>query len=83
MLANNLSGLNLGYDQAHLRTREAPGAIGSQRPGANGATGRTAPDRQPRGPEWGEAFSGRNRGHMQRGSDSSDAGRSSGTSRFH
>ncbi|KAK8133480.1 R3H domain-containing protein [Apiospora sp. TS-2023a] len=83
MLANNMGGLNLGYDSAHLRSREAPGAIGSQRPGPNGSAGRTAPDRQPRGPEWGEAFSGRNRGHMQRGSDSSDAGRSSGASRFH
>lgn len=71
LLSGNMGNLSLGYDAnaSHLRTREAPGAIGSQRPGANGgATGRNAPDRQPRGPEWGEAFNGRSRGHMQRGS---------------
>ncbi|CAJ2512121.1 Uu.00g077460.m01.CDS01 [Anthostomella pinea] len=88
LLAGNMGSMNIGYDPnaSHMRARDAPGAIGSQRPGANGTTNRNAPERQPRGPEWGESgqgFSGRNRGHMQRSSDSSDAGRNSGTSRFH
>ncbi|KAI2465595.1 hypothetical protein F4781DRAFT_435203 [Annulohypoxylon bovei var. microspora] len=88
LLANNMSSMSLGFDSnaSHVRARETPGAIGSQRPGANGAANRNAPDRQPRGPEWGEAgqgFGGRSRGHMQRGSDSSDAGRSAGTARYH
>ncbi|ORY56866.1 uncharacterized protein BCR38DRAFT_111846 [Pseudomassariella vexata] len=85
LLAGNMSSMNLGFDSnaSHLRARDTPGAIGSQRPSANGSANRNAPDRQPRGPEWGEGFNGRNRGHMQRGSDSSDAGRSSGTSRYH
>lgn len=88
LLANNMSSMSLGYESnaSHMRARDTPGAIGSQRPGANGAANRNAPERQPRGPEWGEpgqGFSGRSRGHMQRGSDSSDAGRSSGTARFH
>ncbi|KAI0854029.1 hypothetical protein F5Y00DRAFT_65090 [Daldinia vernicosa] len=86
LLAGNMSSMNLGFDSngSHMRARETPGAIGSQRPGANGQANRNAPDRQPRGPEWGEAgqgFGGRSRGHMQRGSDSSDAGRS--TARYH
>ncbi|KAI0025071.1 hypothetical protein F4780DRAFT_411557 [Xylariomycetidae sp. FL0641] len=85
LLAGNMGSMSLGFDSnsSHMRAREAPGAIGSQRPGA---TSRNAPDRQPRGPEWGEStqgFSGRSRGHMQRGSDSSDAGRNSGAPRFH
>ncbi|KAH9885889.1 hypothetical protein F4778DRAFT_489063 [Xylariomycetidae sp. FL2044] len=88
LLAGNMASMGLGFDTnaSHLRNRDNPGAIGSQRPGANGANNRNAPDRQPRGPEWGEAtqgFSTRSRGHMQRGSDSSDAGRSSGSARFH
>ncbi|KAI1088706.1 hypothetical protein F5B19DRAFT_496104 [Rostrohypoxylon terebratum] len=88
LLANNMSSISLGFDSgaSHVRARETPGAIGSQRPGANGTANRNAPDRQPRGPEWGEAgqgFGGRSRGHMQRGSDSSDAGRSAGTARYH
>ncbi|KAI0441075.1 hypothetical protein F4803DRAFT_439224 [Xylaria telfairii] len=87
LLSSNMNSLSLGYDPngSHMRSRETPGAIGSQRPSANGAN-RNAPERQPRGPEWGEAapgFTGRGRGHMQRGSDSSDAGRNSGNSRFH
>ncbi|KAF2971456.1 hypothetical protein GQX73_g2063 [Xylaria multiplex] len=86
LLSSNMSSLGL-YDpnSSHMRNRDTPGAIGSQRPSANGA-GRNAPERQPRGPEWGETGSGftsRGRGHMQRGSDSSDAGRNSGSSRFH
>jgi hypothetical protein len=72
LLSSNMSTLGLGFDSGtHMRSRETPGAIGSQRPSANGATSRNAPERQPRGPEWGEAgpgFSGRGRGHMQRGS---------------
>lgn len=88
LLATNMSSMSLGFDPntSHIRARDTPGAIGSQRPGANGAASRNAPERQPRGPEWGESnqgFGGRSRGHMQRGSDSSDAGRSSGATRFH
>ncbi|KAI0154331.1 hypothetical protein GGR57DRAFT_111286 [Xylariaceae sp. FL1272] len=87
-LLSNMSSLSLGFDPngSHMRNRETPGAIGSQRPSANGANNRNAPIREPRVPEWGESgqgFSGRNRGHMQRSSDSSDGGRNSGTSRFH
>ncbi|KAI0804884.1 hypothetical protein GGR55DRAFT_304573 [Xylaria sp. FL0064] len=87
LLASNMSSLGLSFDPngSHMRNRDTPGAIGSQRPGANGAS-RNAPERQPRGPEWGETssgFNGRGRGHMQRGSDSSDAGRNTGNSRFH
>ncbi|KAI0469372.1 hypothetical protein F4859DRAFT_143314 [Xylaria cf. heliscus] len=71
LLSSNMSSLGL-FDPngSHMRSRETPGAIGSQRPSANGAN-RNAPERQPRGPEWGEAasgFTGRGRGHMQRGS---------------
>ncbi|RYP33196.1 hypothetical protein DL767_004860 [Monosporascus sp. MG133] len=88
LLAGSMGSMNLGFDPngSHMRSRETPGAIGSQRPGANGTTNRSVPERQPRGPEWGETsqgFTGRTRGHMQRGSDSSDAGRSSGNSRYH
>ncbi|KAI1815657.1 hypothetical protein GGS20DRAFT_314662 [Poronia punctata] len=86
LLASKMSSLGIGFDAngSHLRTRDTPGAIGSQRPGANGAGSRN-PERQPRGPEWGDAgsgFSARSRGHMQRSSDSSDAGRNSATARF-
>ncbi|KAK5631459.1 hypothetical protein RRF57_007173 [Xylaria bambusicola] len=84
-LLSNMSSLGLGYDSSGSHMRSTPGAIGSQRPGANGAS-RNAPERQPRGPEWGEpssGFSARGRGHMQRSSDSSDAGRNSGNTRFH
>ncbi|KAH6648793.1 hypothetical protein BKA67DRAFT_538805 [Truncatella angustata] len=88
LLSGGIGSLSLsGFDPtaAHLQSRNAPGAIGSQRPGASNtsAPGRNAPDRQPRGPEWGEAFNNRSRGHVQRNSDSSDAGRSSAASRFH
>ncbi|KAJ1338755.1 R3H domain-containing protein [Microdochium nivale] len=87
LLAGGMGSMSLGFDGAsHLRSREAPGAIGSQRPGANGTSSRNVPERQPRGPEWGDSgqgFGSRSRGHMQRGSDSSDAGRSAATSRFH
>ncbi|KAG7285631.1 hypothetical protein NEMBOFW57_010260 [Staphylotrichum longicolle] len=74
-----------------LRPRETPGAIGSQRPGLNGSSTRSVPERQPHGPsgDWGEkiGFGGRGRtnGHIQRGSDSSDNGvrtTSSSASRF-
>jgi hypothetical protein len=72
LLSSNMGTLSLGFDQngSHVRNRDTPGAIGSQRPGANGA-GRSIPERQPRGPEWGDAGSGftvRGRGHMQRSS---------------
>ncbi|KAK3314489.1 hypothetical protein B0H66DRAFT_481670 [Apodospora peruviana] len=68
--------LNDAFNPRSLRPRENPGAIGSQRPGTNGAS-RNIPERQPHGPggDWGEAmgFAGRRpNGHMQRGSDSSD-----------
>ncbi|TDZ39571.1 RNA-binding post-transcriptional regulator cip2 [Colletotrichum sidae] len=88
-LLSSLGGLNLGSfeSSAHNQARSTPGAIGSQRPGANGSS-RNAPERQPRGPEWetSAGFTGRNRsnGHMQRGSDSSDnAPRAGSASRFH
>lgn len=86
LLAGNMANMSLGFDgnASHLRARDTPGAIGSQRPGPNSAGNRTAPDRQPRGPEWGDNFSStRKMGHMQRNSDSSDAARSTGTSRYH
>lgn len=73
-LIASLSGLSLSpYDANPLQSRSgnAPGAIGSQRPGAN-TNPKGAPERQPRGPEWESAggFGGRGRsnGHMQRGS---------------
>ncbi|KAJ2890597.1 RNA-binding post-transcriptional regulator cip2 [Zalerion maritima] len=75
-----MSGLNLGFD----RPRENPGAIGSQRPGANGNS------KQARvvGSDWdAAAFAGRRaNGHMQRNSgDSSDNNRDgrSGGSRLY
>jgi RNA recognition motif-containing protein len=73
LLAGNMGSMSLGFDSnaSHIRARDNPGAIGSQRPGANGTASRNAPERQPRGPEWGDAgqgFPGRSRGHMQRGS---------------
>ncbi|KAL2174427.1 uncharacterized protein P884DRAFT_209017 [Thermothelomyces heterothallicus CBS 202.75] len=83
MLINELGSLNLNegpFNSNRLRPRETPGAIGSQRPGLNGASTRSVPERQPHGPgsEWGEkiGFGGRGRtnGHMQRSSDSSDNG---------
>ncbi|CAI6079700.1 unnamed protein product [Clonostachys chloroleuca] len=93
-LISGLSNLSLGaFDPNTLQTqsRSTPGAIGSQRPGANGNS-KGAPERQPRGPEWeastGFGGRGRSNGHVPRGSDSSDNGArvatsSSGVSRFH
>ncbi|KAG6038345.1 hypothetical protein E4U41_004294 [Claviceps citrina] len=80
-LIAGLSGLTLSpYDSNSLQStgRMAPGAIGSQRPGA-GNNKQAIPERQPRGPEWESSagFAGRSRaanGHTQRGSDSSDYG---------
>lgn len=73
-LIASLGGLSLGpYDATSLQpqTRNAPGAIGSQRPGANSSK-QGVPDRQPRGPEWeasaGFGGRGRSNGHVQRGS---------------
>ncbi|OAA69864.1 R3H domain protein [Cordyceps fumosorosea ARSEF 2679] len=80
-LASGLGALNLGSYESNAisgQNRNAPGAIGSQRPSgvSNGPKG--APDRQPRGPEWeasaGFAGRGRSNGHAQRSSDSSDNG---------
>ncbi|KAK5992050.1 RNA-binding post-transcriptional regulator cip2 [Cladobotryum mycophilum] len=85
-LISGLSNLNLGpFDSNTLQPqRSTPGAIGSQRPSANGSGAKGAPDRQPRGPEWesSNGFGGRGRanGHMHRGSDSSDNGARVGTS---
>lgn len=74
-LLSGLSGLNLGpFESAGMQARSTPGAIGSQRPGANGGTPKGAPERQPRGPEWetNAGFSGRRaNGHVQRGSGTS------------
>lgn len=74
-LIAGLSGLSLSpYDSNTLQSqgRNAPGAIGSQRPGANNNHNKGAPERQPRGPEWestgGFGGRGRSNGHMQRGS---------------
>ncbi|KAG5999625.1 hypothetical protein E4U43_001961 [Claviceps pusilla] len=73
-LIAGLSGLSLSpYDSNSLQSssRIAPGAIGSQRPGA-GNNKQAVPERQPRGPEWESSagFAGRSRtnGHMQRSS---------------
>ncbi|KAI5456564.1 hypothetical protein BGZ63DRAFT_417557 [Mariannaea sp. PMI_226] len=72
-LLSGLSGLSLGsFEPGTLpgQTRSTPGAIGSQRPSANGSS-KGAPERQPRGPEWENAagFAGRRaNGHVQRGS---------------
>lgn len=95
LLIDNLGTMSLGdsFGPGRLRPRENPGAIGSQRPGMNGNSSRSIPERQPHGPsgDWGEGiggFAGRGRtnGHMQRGSDSSDTAPrgngSSGASRF-
>lgn len=79
-LASGLGALSLGSYESNTvsgQNRNAPGAIGSQRPSgmSNGPKG--APERQPRGPEWeasaGFGGRGRSNGHMQRSS-----GRSSG-----
>lgn len=85
LLSGGMGSLSLGYDPTSQHLRSTPGAIGSQRPvgGNTSAPSRAAPDRQPRGPEWGEAFNSRNRGHMQRNSDSSDAGSRTAAARFH
>ncbi|GAB1313696.1 Peptidyl-prolyl cis-trans isomerase pin4 [Madurella fahalii] len=94
MLISDLGSMSLGepFNGGRLRPRETPGAIGSQRPGLNGSSTRSVPERQPHGPsgDWGEGigFSGRGRtnGHLQRGSDSSDnavrGATASTTSRF-
>lgn len=94
-LIGGMSNLSLGsFDPNPLQNpaRNAPGAIGSQRPGANGTGSKGAPERQPRGPEWEHAsgFGGRGRanGHVPRGSDSSDNGArvassSTNASRYH
>ncbi|KAJ9131337.1 RNA-binding post-transcriptional regulator cip2 [Pleurostoma richardsiae] len=83
-LVSTMNSLGLGGFESgapHGRSQQAPGAIGSQRPGMNGTSNRmaNAPERQPRGPEWetSAGFGSRSRanGHMQRGSDSSDAAR--------
>ncbi|KAM3527092.1 hypothetical protein NHJ13051_003133 [Beauveria bassiana] len=85
-LASGLGALNLGsYESSSVsgQNRNAPGAIGSQRPSgvSNGPKG--APERQPRGPEReassGFAGRGRSNGHLQRSSDSSDNGARVGT----
>ncbi len=76
MLISELGSMKLNdtYNGNRLRPREAPGAIGSQRPGLNGSSTRSVPERQPHGPggDWGEkiGFGGRGRtnGHIQRGS---------------
>ncbi|KAF4589895.1 Nucleotide-binding, alpha-beta plait [Ophiocordyceps camponoti-floridani] len=73
-----LGGLSLSpFDPSAMatQTRNAPGAIGSQRPSGP----KTAPERQPRVPDWESSagFGGRgagSNGHAQRGSDSSDNG---------
>ncbi|PNP55925.1 hypothetical protein THARTR1_03862 [Trichoderma harzianum] len=85
-LVSGLSGLSLSPFEAgsmQSQARSTPGAIGSQRPSANGNGTKGAPERQPRGPEW-ETSNGfgrtRANGHMQRGSDSSDNGARVGTS---
>ncbi len=74
-LLNSLGGLSIGgYEPGpHAQPRNAPGAIGSQRPGAGANNrGANAPERQPRGPEWesstGFGARGRTNGHAQRGS---------------
>lgn len=76
MLISDLGSMSLGepFNGGRLRPRETPGAIGSQRPGLNGASTRSVPERQPHGPtgDWSEGmgFGGRSRtnGHIQRGS---------------
>ncbi|KAL6877739.1 hypothetical protein HDV57DRAFT_518601 [Trichoderma longibrachiatum] len=85
-LVSGLSGLSLSpFEASSLQSqaRNTPGAIGSQRPSANGNGIKNIPERQPRNPEW-EASNGfgrtRANGHMQRGSDSSDNGARVGSS---
>ncbi|KAH6608247.1 hypothetical protein Trco_004560 [Trichoderma cornu-damae] len=85
-LVSGLGALSLSPFEASAlqpQARSTPGAIGSQRPSANGNGPKGAPERQPRGPEW-ETSNGfgrtRANGHMQRGSDSSDNGARVGTS---
>lgn len=76
MLISDLGSMSLGepFSGSRLRPRENPGAIGSQRPGLNGNSTRSVPERQPHGPsaDWGDGmgFGGRSRtnGHIQRGS---------------
>lgn len=76
ILIPNMGAMSLGepFNEPRLRPRENPGAIGSQRPGLNGNSTRSIPERQPHGPsgDWGDniGFAGRGRanGHMQRGS---------------
>lgn len=70
-LVSGLGGLNLGPFENSMpsQTRNAPGAIGSQRPLATSGAAKGAPERQPRGPEWDTGFGARrSNGHMQRGS---------------
>lgn len=75
-LIGGLSNLSLGaFDPNTLQSqaRNAPGAIGSQRPSANSTSNaKGAPERQPRGPEWetsgGFGGRGRSNGHVARGS---------------
>lgn len=76
MLISDLGSMSLGepFNGNRLRPRENPGAIGSQRPGLNGSSTRTVPERQPHGPggDWGETMGfgtrSRTNGHAQRGS---------------
>lgn len=73
-LVSSLGSLSLGpFDPNAMQgqARNAPGAIGSQRPGAS-SNSKSVPERQPRGPEWESSagFGGRvgPNGHAQRGS---------------
>lgn len=73
-LVSGLGNLSLSpFDPSSMQAqaRNAPGAIGSQRPGASGNS-KNIPERQPRGPEWepSAGFAGRvgPNGHGQRGS---------------
>jgi hypothetical protein len=76
LLISDLGAMTLGepFNGSRLRPRETPGAIGSQRPGLNGSSTRSVPERQPHGPsgDWGEnmGFGARSRanGHIQRSS---------------
>ena len=82
MLASGIGSLSLGSFEPAVpqsQMRNAPGAIGSQRPSASRTTTATtatpvpAPERQPRGADWdnptgGFAARGRANGHMARGS---------------
>lgn len=73
-LVSGLGSLSLSpFDPNSMQAqaRNAPGAIGSQRPGAS-SNPKKIPERQPRGPEWESStgFGGRvgPNGHVQRGS---------------